>query len=56
MWTWKSSKVIFKELELTKNTKNAATALKKYGAVRKQKGKDRERGWITPPFAGKPSC
>ncbi|PGS09916.1 VapE domain-containing protein [Bacillus pseudomycoides] len=56
LWTWKSSKVIFKELELTKNTKNAATALKKYGAVRKQKGKDRERGWITPPFAGKPSC
>ncbi|PEI37468.1 VapE domain-containing protein [Bacillus pseudomycoides] len=56
LWTWKSNKVIFKELELTKSTKNAAIALKKYGAVRKQKGKDRERGWITPPFAGRPSC
>ncbi|WP_240520943.1 VapE domain-containing protein [Bacillus cereus] len=56
LWTWKSNKVIFKELNLTNNTKNAGTALKKYGAVKKQKGKDRERGWITPPFAGKPSC
>ncbi|PEP93142.1 VapE domain-containing protein, partial [Bacillus toyonensis] len=33
LWTWKSSKVIFKELDLTKSTKNAAIALKNLSGI-----------------------